>query len=481
MLGRSIPELIFIRTCIIPIHHAPVLWPLLLILNHLLLPLEFTTILTPLFFILTILEFSFYLLVYRPHVSKRLGTAAAIHPPALSRADRNALFRRVLADVLEPEAYLRGWFLGADSRDIRRGNVADFLAWAFFERDAAEVNGEDEEDLDGMVNRIGALLGRKLPPGRGAATALRLTLDPVEAKYRSFLWYLIIGLIDVATHVCLAWFGFQYYAQPAKDALSVFPPRPQQLLSRKRSVAPGMGYWHRPGRPDVTPVVLLHGIGVGLLSYIRLLVAITSRDPDAPVIAVEILPISFRLCPPPLPRPQFLSSLSDVLAAHSIDRFCLVGHSYGTVLATHVVHSPLCPRIESLVLVDPVAVQLHLPDVAVNFTRRPPRTANEWQLWFFASTDPGVAECLARWFFWRDNVLWREDIQTMVDDGKRVAVFLAGKDLILDAWAVHRYLDQVHGVEITMMEKLDHSQVLYRPEQNLVIDRIRELCQLPDV
>ena len=95
----------------------------------------------------------------------------------------------------------------------------------------------------------------------------------------------------------------------------------------------------------------------------------------------------------------------------------------------------LAPRISKMLLIDPVSFLLSSPDVAYNFTRRKPRLANEWQLYYFASTDPGVAYTLGRRFFWAECVLWREDLLE-----RDVSVVLSGKDLITDTKAVAEYL-----------------------------------------
>lgn len=91
--------------------------------------------------------------------------------------------------------------------------------------------------------------------------------------------------------------------------------------------------------------------------------------------------------------------------------------------------------IADIVLIDPVTILLHLPDVAYNFTRRQPQSASEHQLWYFASMDMGVAHSLARHFFWSENVLWKEAL-----GGRNVTVSLAGRDLIVNTEAVGRYL-----------------------------------------
>lgn len=45
-----------------------------------------------------------------------------------------------------------------------------------------------------------------------------------------------------------------------------------------------------------------------------------------------------------------------------------ISRSYGSVISTHILHTPeVARKIGPVVLVDPVTFLLHLPDVAYNF------------------------------------------------------------------------------------------------------------------
>jgi hypothetical protein len=148
--------------------------------------------------------------------------------------------------------------------------------------------------------------------------------------------------------------------------------------------------------------------------------------------------------------------------------------------------------VSSALFIDPLSFLLHAPDVAYNFTVRKPRHANEWQLWYFASKDPGVAHALGRRFYWSENVMWKEDTEDLVRKGKQVTVSLGESDLIVNTAAVDRYLaDHAtangagkgctrncangkrdgsksssewmgNGLEVLWFDNLDHSQVLIR-------------------
>jgi pimeloyl-ACP methyl ester carboxylesterase len=229
------------------------------------------------------------------------------------------------------------------------------------------------------------------------------------------------------------------------------------------------------------PVVFFHGIGVGLLTYIQFLAGIarSSSKPEAKigVIAIELLPVSFRLTSPPPTKEEFLTQMARIVDHHGWDSYAIASHSYGSVLTTHMLHSPqLGPKVASVVLIDPVTISLHQPSVAYNFTRRLPRRANEWQLWYFASTDPSVALCLGRYFFWRDNIVWKEDL---LGAGKkrRIAICLAGQDLIVDTPAVAEYLGKQEGLEVFVFPRLDHAQVFDDAVlRSQVVQLVKTLC-----
>ncbi|KAH8170438.1 alpha/beta hydrolase fold domain-containing protein [Sarocladium implicatum] len=391
------------------------------------------------------------------------------------------------------EAYIRGWFLGSGPDDIRLDNIREFLLWAFFEREDDGSIEEDEdalEDLHIFIRQIESRIGRRFELGRSEVRSLRLTLDDVESKYRSSLWYAIVFIVDLFTHTLLVWKGFQYYAATSQQ---VFPPRPQCKLSRHRSTVSEMGYWYSPHQCEhKLPLVFFHGIGIGLLVYIEYLATLlktgTGKDSGIGIIAVEMMPISFRLTNPPPSKVEFLEQMSRILDHHGWTDFAISSHSYGSVPVTHILSSPaLQPRVRSLVLIDPVTPLLHLPDVAYNFTRRYPRRANEWQLYYFASTDPGVAHCLGRHFFWRENIVWREELRgegiRQGRVGRNVAAILAGRDLILRPDLIENYLTGSDSesvsekVEVIVFPHLDHAQVFdSAKERQQLVDLTRSYC-----
>ncbi|TVY92364.1 hypothetical protein LAWI1_G002090, partial [Lachnellula willkommii] len=201
------------------------------------------------------------------------------------------------------------------------------------------------------------------------------------------------------------------------------------------------------------PLVFIHGIGIGLYPYTNFLrelnstAGVDSKNPEEQIgiIAIEIMPVSFRITNHVLSRQDMCAEIDQILLKHfgPDQKFVLSSHSYGSVISTHLLKTPsIAKRIGSVVLIDPVSILLHLPEVAYNFTRKKPKRANEHQLYYFASMDMGVSHTLGRHFFWNENVLWKKDLV-----GRNATVSLGGKDLIVNTEAVGRYLsDQPKSV-----------------------------------
>ena len=295
-----------------------------------------------------VLDTLFIVFVYLPR--RWSLQSAAIHPDAVSREQRIALSERCLATVDNPESYLSKWFMGVPLAQIRRDNVKEFFCWAFLDGQMTDAELDDEE-LEGYVSRMEEKFGIHIPPGRADIQCLRLTLDRVPMLERSLFWYLVrlaaIGLtqegrvdvlqcimiVDMATSFRLHWHRFHHYRTPLVRFLHVFPPRTQTLLSRHVSPSAKVSYWHRPHTSTTRlPVLFLHGIGIGLFPYAPFLAELNRPHPDEDgepgVIALEIMPVSFRITSPALSKHEMRMQIQTILRHHGWTKYVLVTHSY---------------------------------------------------------------------------------------------------------------------------------------------------------
>jgi len=213
-------------------------------------------------------------------------------------------------------------------------------------------------------------------------------------------------------------------------------------------------------------------------------------DGEIGIIAVEIMSVSFRITGEALEKEEMCQEIDCILKAHGWEKFVLVSHSYGSVVTTHLLHTPqIAQKIGPMSFIDPVSFLLHRPDVAYNFLYRNPIRANEHQLNYFASKDMGVSHTLYRRFFWRENILWKEDIRN-----HRVTVILGGKDLIVDTQVVKAYLTgnesvrpgkrswrvgvwKGDGLDVLWFQKLDHAQVFDKKSTRArLMNIVRSYC-----
>ncbi|KAF1962634.1 hypothetical protein CC80DRAFT_541788 [Byssothecium circinans] len=488
MISHSLPNLLFIRTCTLALR---LITPLSIFYCSLSIADPPHNGFTRFLLVWSIIETAFWVLVFIPR--KRALQASANHPPPLDREERKALFWKCWDLIPNPEWYLSRWFLGARSWEIRRDDVADFFRWAVLNKgdehdtvkgDAdAQLKREEQEEIDEYVDGTQTLLGRRFEPGRGSAKSLRLTVDEVKMLHRPALWYLIVGLVDTVAAARLRYFSFILHRPPLRQTLSIFPPRLASLLTTHRSPAADLGYWYRPHTSkNRLPVLFIHGIGIGLYPYVRFFAEISRDDHKGPedgeigIIAVELMPISFRITSPILDRDEICRQINAILEKHGWDKVVLVSHSYGSVITTHLLQNSItAAKVGPMLLIDPVTFLLHLPDVCYNFMARKPRRANEHQLHYYACTDMMVSHTLGRHFFWAQNILWKDQL-----GDRDVTVSLAGRDLISDTETVGKYLNGVDmksetkswkereltgsGLETVWWPTCDHAQVFEREE-----------------
>ncbi|GKT90732.1 alpha/beta hydrolase fold family [Colletotrichum tofieldiae] len=496
--------------------------------------------------VIAAIEILFYLLFFLPY-KWYLQSHKPYQPPRMTRSQRARLFYKALSLVPDGEEFVRKWMLNVHMEDIRRENLKDWLLWALFEQDnmSSRPTKHIDDELEQYIDDAEEKFGIKLRSGRGSAEALRLMFDPVIIQHRSLFYYMVIGLFDNLMALYLLTQGYRYYKQPLSTFFKIFPVRFINLFPFTQSAADEMSYWYRPHKSTTKrPIVFIHGLGVGLIPYIFWLHTIPK---DVGILAVEMLPISSRVTTYPLAStPELCKMIAKCVAQQRAlqptpgagesgtwNDFVLIGNSYGTLLMGQLLQrADFAPRVAATVLIDPVSLLLHLPDVAFNFTRREPtpsvrgRTGhgNEWEIWWASATDAGTAYTLARRLCWRESLMWREmltpslrNVETGyyasgspeeiaifgngVQVGMRSTVILGGEDCVtapkpvasyvysgdvkwslddLETWKRYQWTGK-EELELMFLDGKDHGQGImvpypYKPIQNV----IETYCQRND-
>jgi len=445
---------------------------------------------------ITVPETLFYLIVYLPkrHVFQR----PADEGTNLSRQERRALFEKCWASVPDMEYFLKTWFKGAPLHEIKRENVKDWLAWGFLNKYSATK--ADDEELEEYVTATEKVYGKEFDPGRGPHQPLRPTIDPINIQHRPLSYYICgVGLMDTLVFLKMWRLGFHHYA--LTRWFQSFPYRPLSVLTKHRSRAHDVSYWYRPhASKDRLPVLYIHGIGIGLVTYTDFFADLIKQDikkrsDQVGMLAIEIMPISFRITTPALKSQDMVRQITQILQLHGWDKrkFVLAANSYGTIIAAHLLRSPsISASINSMVLVDPVTVWVHMGDVAYNFTAKTPHSASEHQLHYFACTDIGAAHTVTRRFVWTENVLWKDELKN-----KKAGLIVSGRDIILDGRRLRDFLIEgepeitrsgisaVPGAElvetgnreILWFKHLNHAEVFdFKKERRLLAEMVWRYC-----
>jgi hypothetical protein len=205
MIGNSWPEYVLIRISLLALR---LIAPLSII--YLALSFHASAFLwSPFLGVYAIVEAAFYLFVYLPrsfylqrvscppscyfsHANPLFATLYqdAIHPPRMSRAEREALFHNC-ANTMTSES-ITGWFLRSPGQQIWRDNVEDWLLWALFSVRNRDTHPEWEDELDYYITVMEEYVGYPLRRGSNPETqCLRLTMDPVPTIHRPFVWYMV--------------------------------------------------------------------------------------------------------------------------------------------------------------------------------------------------------------------------------------------------------------------------------------------------
>lgn len=146
----------------------------------------------------------------------------------------------------------------------------------------------------------------------------------------------------------------------------------------------------------------MHGVGVGLLGYLPLILQLERATRDRPLFLVEMPYVAMRLwehIPTPFETAELVHGM---LARHAFQRAALVGHSFGSISVAWV--RKMRPQIvDSIVLIDPVCLLLCWPKVAFNFVYKASRfnvTTPEFRFfdWLiaFCSSELSMARTMSR-------------------------------------------------------------------------------------
>eukprot|EP00546_Thalassionema_frauenfeldii_P021929 CAMPEP_0178895696 /NCGR_PEP_ID=MMETSP0786-20121207/733_1 /TAXON_ID=186022 /ORGANISM="Thalassionema frauenfeldii, Strain CCMP 1798" /LENGTH=638 /DNA_ID=CAMNT_0020565961 /DNA_START=177 /DNA_END=2090 /DNA_ORIENTATION=- len=196
-----------------------------------------------------------------------------------------------------------------------------------------------------------------------------------------------------------------------------------------------VAYYYHLGKDtnyEKTPLVFVHGIGIGLIMYIAFIDGLLKTG--RPILLPEIPYVSgfrpYQSRNSVLPPAVVCSTMIEMLAKHGYLRASFIGHSYGTTWLAYMCKYA-SHAIAALLFLDPICFCLHLPRLTKQFVYHQPDIGT---IAYMVRTDIIVNWTIQRSFPWSWIILFYEQIKVPC------SVFLSDKDMLVPAVQVEEYL-----------------------------------------
>ncbi|KAJ7094688.1 hypothetical protein B0H15DRAFT_830514 [Mycena belliarum] len=340
---------------------------------------------------------------------------------------------------------IRTWFGRVPWSSIRRVEIQKWIYWSIFNKDLPEphlITPTHQAVLDDTLQLLEMRLGTRVAPGSNPdISPMRMTIDPVIVTARPLIYYAFVSGIN---RYLRGWYRTNWNLRHGNfNDLEYLVYTPET--------------WDPIAGPS--PIVFLHGLGLGLFQYSPIIRDLHHQFPDRPLLIPLQPHISQDIFHPKFLDPLFRQDLADRLAGLlrqlgwvSQDGDDLRG-SRGVTMLSHsngsYLHAWCLKRSPELVsrscFVDPVTFCSWEGDSCYNFLYRRPSSGMDLLIRYFVGTELGVANMMRRNFDWSSNSLWYEEIPNARNPSKTLFLF-GGSDDIIDGERVKKYLTS-HGVK----------------------------------
>eukprot|EP00210_Caulerpa_lentillifera_P001940 g1863.t1 len=301
-------------------------------------------------------------------------------------------FLKSLSHVNNSKEHLKGWFFEKEFASIPRGNIIDLLAYGFGHQSREEVRSQHTNALfDSLLRKLEKQEGLSFEPG----------FDP-SLQFKSHLW----NDLRVFHFPCIIYIIL-------RATSLVFACSMGCLGFHRRSVHGKRVYMRSTSKgKEKEPIVFLHGLGLGPGIYLPFIKTLCELDRS--IVFLEMPQLWTRLNWKNTSVDQTVHELKKVLDHLGVDTCHIIGHSYGTFVASRFWN--LYPSyVASLCLIDPVCCAMHNPKLLTNFvySQLSYESCEKFLgslLTWTLSHDPSISASVCRYFYWSLLNLWPEDI-----------------------------------------------------------------------
>ncbi|ETV82117.1 hypothetical protein H257_05619 [Aphanomyces astaci] len=378
--------------------------------------------------------------VFTLHYLHKKAKAGALHPnpPTIQAVNANRphhsvgsameFFDKMMTHIDDVPRFVEGHFYGVSYGLLSKLDVAKWSAFVFFTKTYDDTSAAERGEIDAIVAKLHAIapLQCSVHTQRPSFPFLQPNLDPFEATARPLALYMATIGANYVVSFWLRWHGFQHH-----------------------HVTGAVGYWHRPPSSldhstDLPPLAFVHGVGIGLPTYIPLLHTMFGGTTNRHVFLLDLPFIAMQLRDDSVPdKAHVLDAIADMLTEQNVTApVHWVGHSFGTIVMSWVCQER--PHlVHYLTFVDPVVFACWQHHGIYNLMYKAPSTGLNLLLWYFASQEIGIACSMRRHLTWYETVLFPDHLPRHPHTNHVVAsVFLSENDCIIDAPGAHAHLER---------------------------------------
>jgi pimeloyl-ACP methyl ester carboxylesterase len=361
-----------------------------------------------------VLEIVFY--VYVQYVL--LPTIRDVRPvPPCFLKDKFELARECLDLIQTMTSYsftdfIRGWFLYAQLRDIRIGNLDSLLAWVLFVRHFPDLSDEEKDSVftfrTDMCKQFDVTFEEGFNPD---VRHCNFNLETIRTIHHPLIEYAVFNVVEGCCLLKMYTCGFHRY-----------------------QTTNGMTYWYKKqdyedGMPRKPPILMLHGISSGWFSYSEC-IAKFGKNRDVVLVDYSCVRISWINLNFPS-NEELNCCVNEILVRHDIANVSLFAHSWGTLISVCLLQ--MSPSIFSHVtFVDPVGMTIFLPEPVYTLMYKPPVTILDYLVCYFVRYNISIANAMYRNVYWFNVTCLLNDVPSEIG----VVVGIAAEDELVPSRAI---------------------------------------------
>jgi len=383
------------------------------------------------------------------------ATRKRIYMPKDTGAEmRHKFFEKCLETVESPAGFAKRWLQNCDETSLNRGNVEEWLSWGFFTTNFACLSEEKKVEIEQYVTNIEEKLGHKLVPGHdGLVRPFKFSVEPIDSQHRPLFYY----------------FFSHGFLQRMVAPLAYFFKGFGSLKS-----TPSFNFYVRKALDgSKAPIVLIHGMGVGVIPYLQLVQdLLVAGEEKHDIILLELPCVSQQVTTHQLLPEDFLRDLQLMMESEGISAARFVGHSYGTMCLAWIAKNAPCIA-ESFAFLDPGCFFLHDTTTLRAILYKEANDDAEMLFKYFLRSELFFNLHCRRHFLWLDNILFLEDIS----ENTPALILVSELDDVMPVESICKAHEEkkLRHIDVLKLEGVTHGGFLFSNQREKVAKAILQL------